>query len=58
MEGGENISTHIPTIPPNVNLLEFMYDTNEECDVAPIKRTRESPKNKAMEGETSNSQQK
>ena len=56
--GEENIAAQIPTIPPNVNLLDIMYDTDEECDVAPIKRTRESQKNKAVEGETSNSQQK
>ena len=35
-----------------------MYDADEECDVAPIKRTRESQKNKAVEEETSNSPQK
>ena len=56
--GEENIVGPIPTIPPHVNLLDFMYDIDDECDVVPIKRTRESQKNNAVEGETSNSQQK
>ena len=55
---GESVVAQFPIISPNVNLLDFMYDTDEECDVAPIKRTRESPKNKVLEGESSNSQQK
>ena len=42
--GGESVVAQVPTIPPNVNLLDFMYDTDEECKIAPIKRTRESQK--------------
>ena len=46
----------VPKIPPIVNLLDFMYDTNNDCGVVPIKRTRETHKDKEVKGETSNPQ--
>ena len=46
----------VPTIPPNVNLLDFMYDTDDDCDVVPIKRTRGTHKGKEVEGDSSNPQ--
>ena len=47
----------IPTIPTKVNLLDFVYDIAEDCDVAHIKTTSASHKNKVLEGQSSNSQQ-
>ena len=32
----------IPTIPTKVNLLDFVYDIAEDCDVAHIKQTSAS----------------
>ena len=46
----------VQTIPPNVNLLDFMYNTDDDCDVVPIKRTRATHKGKEVEGESSNPQ--
>ena len=48
--------TPIPTIPSNVNLLDFVYDTNNDYDVVPIKRTQETHKSKDVEGYSRNPQ--
>ena len=56
--GGESTLVQIPTSPPKVNLLDFVYDIVEDCDVACNKTTTASHKNKELEGEASNSQQK
>ena len=53
--GGENTLVQIPTSPPKVNLLDFVYDIAEDCDVAHIKTTSASHKNKGLVGESSNS---
>ena len=55
-DGGPLSISQVPTIPPNVNLLDFMYDTDNDCDVAPIKRTQPTQKGKEVEGESSNPQ--
>ena len=55
-DGGPLPMAQVPTIPPNVNLLDFMYDTDDDCDVVPIKRTRATHKGKEVEGESSNPQ--
>ena len=39
---GESTLLQIPTIPAKVNLLDFVYDIAEDCDVAHIKQTCES----------------
>ena len=38
-DGGPLLMAQVLTIPPNVNLLDFMYDTNDDCGVVQIKRT-------------------
>ena len=55
-DGGPLPMAQVPTIPSNVNLLDFMYDTDDDCDVVPIKRTRATHKGKEVEGESSNPQ--
>ena len=57
-DGGRLPMAQVKTIPPKVNLLNFMYDTEDECDIAPVKRTRASYKGKEVEGESCNSQVK
>ena len=57
-DGGRLPMAQVKTIPPKVNLLNFMYDTEDECDIAPVKRTRASYKRKEVEGESCNSQVK
>ena len=48
----------VPTIPHNVNLLNFIDDSDNSFEVAPVKRTRSSQKEKEVEGESSASRQK
>ena len=48
----------IPTIPLNVNLIDFTYDIADDSNVVHIKITSASHKYKELEGESSNSQQK
>ena len=55
MVGGEKT---LVQIPPKVNLIDFVYDIAEHCDVAHIKTTIASHKNKGLVGESNNSQQK
>ena len=43
---------------PKVILLDLVYDIVEDCDIAHIKTTSASHKNKELEGESHNSQQK
>ena len=38
-DGGPLQIVQVPTIPANVNLLDFMYNIDDDCDVVPIKRT-------------------
>ena len=61
VEGG-NAITHpmaqVPTIPHNVNVLNFIDDSDNVCEVALVKRTRSSQKEKEVEGESSASRQK
>ena len=57
-DGGRLPMAQVPSILPNVNLLNFMYDTEDECDIAPVKRTRASYNGKEVEGESCNSQVK
>ena len=56
MDGGPLPMAQVPIIPPNINLLDFMYDIDDDCDVLPIKRTRATHKGKEVEGESSNPQ--
>ena len=58
MVGEENTLVQIPTIPPTVNLIDFVYAIAEDCDVAQIKITSASHKKKELDGESSNSQTK
>ena len=47
VEGGEAITlpmAQVPTIPHNVNLLSFIHDSDDACEVVPLKRTRASQK--------------
>ena len=47
VEGGNAITlpmAQVPTIPHNVNLLNFIDDSDNACEVAPVKRTRASQK--------------
>ena len=56
--GAESTLVQIPTIPLKVNLLDFVDDIVEDCDIAHIKTTSASHKNNGLYGESSNSQQK
>ena len=56
--GGESTLVQIPTIPPKVNLIDFVYDIAKYRDVAHIKTTSASHKNKELGGESSSSKQK
>jgi hypothetical protein len=47
---GPLLVSQIPVILPNINFLDFMDDTDNECNVATIKRTRALNKER-MEGE-------
>ena len=61
VEGGESITlpmAQVPTIPHNVNLLNFIDDSDNACEVAPMKRTRASQKEKEVDGESSASRHK
>ena len=54
-DGGQLPIAQVPTIPPNVNLLDFMYDIDNDSDVVPIKKNQ-MHKGKEVEGESSNPQ--
>ena len=45
VEGGKDITlpmAKVPTTPHNVNLLNFIDDSDNACEVVPLKRTRAS----------------
>ena len=55
VEGGEAITlpmAQVPIIPHNVNLINFIDDSDNAFKVAPMKRTRASLKEKEVEGES------
>ena len=59
--GGEAITlpmAQVPTIPQNVNLLNFIDDSDNACEVVPMKRTRASQKEEKVKGESSALRQK
>ena len=62
VEGGDTITlpmAQVPLIPHiNMNLLNFMDDSDNACEVVPVKRTRASQKEKEVEEESSASRQK
>ena len=59
VEGGVTLPmAQVPIIPHNVNLLNFIDDTDNAFEVAPMKRTRASQKEKEVEGESSASRHK
>ena len=55
LTGGESTLAKIPTISPNENLLDFVYDIDEDCDLATIATISASRKNKELEVESCNS---
>ena len=48
----------VPTIPHNVNLLNFIDDSDNACEVVPLKMTRASQKENKVKGESSALRQK
>ena len=43
----------VPTISHIVNLLNFLNDSDDNCDVVPVRRARSSNKEKDMDRESS-----
>jgi hypothetical protein len=59
VEGGVTLPmAQVPTIPHNVNVLNFIDDSDNSCEVALVKRRRSLLKEKEVEGESSALRQK